>query len=171
MTSIAFLKLQAKNLFRDYKTQTSHEDAVLGKSYTYDPKHFKIGNILSDYKHVLEECHWDEGNLSLMNIQHIFANMRGFEKWADLVSAFEAEPELEKLLFDHQEKISADEWRWRVSTKERYKKAALTPNERLTMLKEYLLHANKGTSKTYFEDYRLGSTNPLEIFMGLPNGV
>lgn len=157
MTSIAFLKLQTKNLFRDYKTQTSYDDAVLGKSYTYTPKHFDIGRILSDFKHVLEECHWDEGSLSLMNIQHIFANMRGFEKWADLVKAHEAEPELGKLLFDNQEKISVDAWRWQVSTKEHYKKAALTPDERLAMLKEYLLQANKGVSKTYFLDYRLNT--------------
>jgi hypothetical protein len=171
MTSIAFVKLQAKNLFRDYRTQTSHHDAVLGKSYKYTPKHFDIGRILSDFSDVLEECRWDEGNLTLMNIQHIFANMRGYEKWTDLVSAFEAEPELEKLLFDHQEKISADEWRWRVSTKERYKKTALTPDEKLVMLKEHLLRVNKGASKTYFEDYRFGTPTPFERFMRLPEEV
>ncbi|MBX3521202.1 MAG: hypothetical protein KF835_14415 [Xanthobacteraceae bacterium] len=155
MRSIDFIKLQAKNLFRDYKTQTSHDDAVLGKSYAYDPKHFDIGKVLSDYKHILKACRWDEGNLTLMNIQHVFANMRGFEKWADFVKAFEAEPELEKLLFDNQEKLSVDAWRWQVSTKEHYKKASLTTDERLAMLKEYFLHANKGVSKTYFLDYRL----------------
>jgi hypothetical protein len=160
MPSIAFLKLQAKNLFRDYKTQTSL-DAVTGKYYTYNPKHFDIGRILLDYKHILEECHWDEANLTLMNIQHIFANMRGFEKWADLVKAHEAEPELGSLLFKNQEKISVDEWRWRVSTKEHYKRSALTPEERLAMLKEYLLHANKGTGKKYFKDYRLNTRNGI----------
>lgn len=157
MSSIDFPKLQAKNLFRDYKTQSSHQDAVRGTSYNYDPKHFDIGKILSDYKHVLKECHWDEGSLTLMNIQHIFAKMRGFDKWTDLVKAHEAEPELGRLLFDNQDKISVDAWRWEVSTKEHYKKAALTREERLAILKQYLLYANKGVSKTYYKDYRLNS--------------
>lgn len=165
--TIAFVKLQAKNLYRDYKTQTPHQDAA-GKSYTYQPKYFDIARILVDYKNVLDECRWDEGSLTLMNIQHIFANMRGFKTWANLVKAHESEPELGKLMFDNQEKISVDEWRWRVSTKERYKKAALTPEERLALLKDYLLHANKGASKTYYKDYRLGTPTPFERFMRLP---
>lgn len=167
MSPNAYLKLHSKNLFRDYKTQTSN-DAAPGKPYTYNPKYFDIEKILSDYKEVLEECHWDEGSLTLMNIQHIFANMRGFDKWDHLVKAHEAEPELGKLLFDNQDKISIDEWRWQVSTKQYYKKSPLTSEERLAMLKEYLLHANKGASKKYYKDYRLGTPTPFERFMRLP---
>lgn len=167
MPSIDFFKLQVKNLFRDYKTQASYNDPALGKSYTYNPKHFDIGRILSDHRHILEECRWDEGSLSLMNIQHIFANMRGFKKWANFLKAYEAEPELGKLLFDNQEKISVSEWRWRVSTREHYKRVALSREERLAMLKEYLLHVNKGTSKKYFLDYRLGTRTAIEEFLSM----
>ena len=74
MTHIEFFKLQAKNLFRNYKTQTSYIDNVDGNSYyTYDPKYFDIERIFLEYD-------WDEENFSLMKAQHLFALMLGFEK-------------------------------------------------------------------------------------------
>ncbi len=46
MTHIEYFKLQAKNLFRDYKTKTSHVDEADGNSYyKYDPKYFDVDAI------------------------------------------------------------------------------------------------------------------------------
>lgn len=104
MTHIEYFKLQAKNLFRDYKTQTHYIDQTDGNTYCkYNPKYFDIDAIFVDYD-------LNEENLSLMRIQHIFAQMLGFEKWTALSKASEAELELAKLLFDNQDKIFLEEW-------------------------------------------------------------
>jgi len=50
-----------------------------------------------------------------MKAQHIIALMSGFDKWADLVKASEAELDLAKLLFDNQDKISIEHWRKYIS--------------------------------------------------------
>jgi hypothetical protein len=97
MTHIEYFKLQAKNLFRDYKTQTSYIDEVDGYSYyTYTPKYFDIDSIFLEYN--LDEE--DEENLTLMKAQHLFSLMLGFEKWADILKASEARLELARLLWD-----------------------------------------------------------------------
>ena len=104
MTHIEYFKLQAKNLFRDYKTQTSYIDDVDGNTYyKYAPKFFDIDGIILAYD-------LDEDNLSLMKLQHIIAQMLGFEKWADLSKASNAELELAKQLFDNQDKIFLEDW-------------------------------------------------------------
>ena len=104
MTYIEYFKLQAKNLFRDYKTQTSYIDDVDDFTYyEYAPKFFDINEIINAYD-------LDEENLSLMKIQHIFAQMLGFKKWADLSKASEAKLELAKQLFDNQDKIFLENW-------------------------------------------------------------
>lgn len=105
MSNIDFFKLQAKNLFRDYKTQT-----IVDGNYTYSPKFFDIESIFFSYHGFFDNDGWDEGNLTLMKIQHLFAYMYSFDKWADLVNASEAELELTKLLFDNQHKISFEDW-------------------------------------------------------------
>ena len=104
MTHIEYFKLQAKNLFRDYKTQTSYIDDVDGNTYyKYAPKFFDIDGIILAYD-------LDEDNLSLMKLQHIIAQMLGFEKWANLSKASNAELELAKQLFDNQDKIFLEDW-------------------------------------------------------------
>ena len=51
MTPIEYLKLQAKNLHKDFKTQTSSFDPKLGRNvYDYEPKYFKIHDLVSDLK-------------------------------------------------------------------------------------------------------------------------
>lgn len=104
MNHIEFFKLQAKNLFRDYKTKTPYVDKVDGYTYyNYDPKFFDVDRILLEFD-------YDEENFTLMNAQHIIALMIGFRKWADLLKASTAELELAKLLFDNQHKISFEDW-------------------------------------------------------------
>ena len=164
MTPIAYLKLQAKNLYHDYKTQASRpdeeeHDLVL---YDYDPTYFDVGSILFDYEYILEECHWKEDELMLGNFQHIFAVMLGFKKWADLVNASEAELELAKLRFDNQHKISLIEWETIIEDTEadlRLKhNAYLDAQGRLDYFKHGLAH-NDGPPAIGC-DYRLKITSP-----------
>ena len=113
MTYIEYFKLQAKNLFKDYKTKSPYFDnAIDDYSYEYNPKYFNIEEIIMAYD-------LDEDNFSLMNAQHIIAIIVGFNKWTDLLKASEAELELAKLLFDNQDKISLDDWEMYIAGAER----------------------------------------------------
>jgi hypothetical protein len=147
MTHIEFFKLQAKNLFRDYKTQTSYIDDSDGKSYySYNPKYFDIEGIFLDFD-------WDEENFSLMNAQHLFALMLGFEKWADLLKASETELELARLLFDYQDKIDLEDWRMYIAGAEFDNKTTFDTGERIEIFKN--IFANVDGHSNPFGDYRL----------------
>ncbi len=145
MTQIAYFKRQAKNLFKDYKTKTPYIDNVDGNSYyKYDPKYFDIDGILIDYD-------YDEDDFSLMKAQHIIALMIGFDKWADLLKASEAELELAKLLFDNQDKIGIEDWKMYIAAAEPDNKITFDPETRIVIFKQVFL--NGGNFKN--SDYRL----------------
>ncbi len=154
MKHIAYFKLQAKNLLKDYKTQTPYIDSVDGNSYHgYSPKYFDIDRILLEYDGTLHECRWDEDNLGLMQIQHIFAQMLGFKKWADLLNASEAELALVKLLFDNQHKISIEDWDIYISGVENDNHSVLDTETRLDVFTN--VFANVEGHHNPFGDYRL----------------
>ena len=149
MTPIAYFKLQAKNLLRDYKKRTSTIDTVDGRShYAYDAKYFDIDAILVDFD-------WDEDDFSLMKAQHTIAIIAGFRKWADLAKASVAELELAKLLFDHQDKMNAEEWAMYVAHAEHDNKTTLEAEARLEIYKQVV--SRDGGPRSQFLDYRLTS--------------
>lgn len=50
MNTIDYFKLQAKNLLRDFKTQTPLVGKTIGDfQYEYSPKYFQIYDIISDF--------------------------------------------------------------------------------------------------------------------------
>lgn len=141
MTHIKYFKLQAKNLFKDYKTQTHYIDDTDGDTYyKYDPKYFDVDAIFLDYD-------LDEENLGLMQVQHILAQMLGFKKWAALSKASEAELELTKLLFDNQDKIFLQEWEMTYGSYD--------AESKLEILKQILLDVEEYHNP--FPDYRLST--------------
>jgi hypothetical protein len=147
MTPIVYLKLQAKNLFRDYKTRTSFINKADGNSYyKYEPKYFDVDSILLDYD-------WNEENFSLMKAQHTIALMAGFRKWADLSKASKVELELAKLLFDNQDKINAEEWGMYIVDAERQNNTTFDPESRLEIFKQVFVNVEGHRSD--FVDYRL----------------
>lgn len=148
MNHIDYFKLQAKNLFRDYKTKKKGDENF----YTYSPKYFDIENIFISY-HGFFDDGWDEGALTLMKIQHLFAYMLGFNKWADLVNAPEAELELAKLLFDNQHKISVDDWEMYIAGVEHDHKENYETEGRIEIFK--LVFANSEGHHNPFGDFRL----------------
>mgnify|MGYP001065995695 FL=1 len=90
MDKIAYFKLQAKNLFRDFKTQRLDEEGLT----QYSPRFFKdIGWLLLDYD-------IDEENFCLMKAQHLVAQLSGFNSWSELIHASDDALELGKLLLD-----------------------------------------------------------------------
>ncbi|MFW0778212.1 MAG: hypothetical protein ACN2B6_10905 [Rickettsiales bacterium] len=142
MKHIDFFKLQAKNLFKDYKTQFVTESGI----YDYKPKYFDINGIFVDFD-------WNEENLSLMKIQHLFAVLIGFESWADLANASEAELELAKLLFDNQHKISLDDWKMYIADAGQDNNTTFDTESRIEIFKA--VFANVEGHHNPFGDYRI----------------
>lgn len=104
MKPIEYLKLQAKNLHKDFKTQKPYPDAEYGDHfYDYEPRYFDMNAILIGFD-------IDQDNFTLMNAQHIIARLVGFGKWTELSKASDEAQELSKLLFDNMHKICIEEW-------------------------------------------------------------
>lgn len=148
MNYIAFFKLQAKNLLKDFKTQEKYYDDVVDNYlFRYKPKFFDIDNIVVTYD-------LDETNLpSLMKTQHFIAQLVGFNKWNDLIKASEIELELAKLLFDNQHKLSLDDWSCYVTEAEMMNKMKFSAEEKLGMFKIVFLKDGKFAAMP--NDFRL----------------
>ena len=145
MTHVDFFKLQAKNLFRDYKTKTPYIDEVDGNTYyRYSPKYFDIDGILLDFD-------YDEKEFSLMKAQHVLALKIGFSKWSDLLKASPAELELAKLLFES--KVDAEEWEMYIIGAERDNQTEFDPESRIEIFKQVFLDG--GAIELYQDSHRL----------------
>lgn len=157
MTIIDYFKLQAKNLFRDYKTKTPYIDEVDGNTYySYTPKYFDIDTIFCEYD-------IDEENFSLMNAQHIIAKVVGFNKWIDLIKSSKLELELAKLLFDNQDKINIEEWDMYITGVERDNQTTFDIGSRLEIFKHVFV--NVEGHKSMFSDYRLNKiTDETQVY-------
>jgi hypothetical protein len=133
MNHIDFFKLQAKNLYRDFKTQKTVLDEE-GNSYSeYEPKFFDIDAIFEDYE-------IDNEDFSLMNAQHLVARLLRFNKWSDLINATKPELELAKLKFVNQNKIPLIEWDIQVAGVEREHDMVFEPQDELDYYKHCLSH-------------------------------
>lgn len=109
---LEYFKLQAKNLFEDYKTKTPYYDNLIDDYlYEYSPEYFDIEEIICSYD-------VDEENFSLKEAQSIIADMSGFNKWTALLKALESELELAKLLFDNRDIIDIENWQMYISKAE-----------------------------------------------------
>ena len=94
MTNIEFFKLQAKNLFSDYKSRMYNDS---DGTYDYFPCFFTdINDIIFNFE--IDE----EEPFTLMNAQHVIARLAGFYKWTELIKASESGLELGKLLLTNR---------------------------------------------------------------------
>lgn len=133
MHTIDYLKLQAKNLFRDYKTKKLFFDSDVNHFlYAYSPKYFDIEGLFLYYD-------IDEDNFTLMNAQHIIAQLCFFEKWAMLLKASDDELELAKLLFDHQDKVDMYSWPDYIAQAEEMNQTTFDAEIRINIFKEFIL--------------------------------
>ena len=136
MNTIDYFKLQAKNLYKDFKTKTP----VLDKTttaflYEYTPKYFDIEMIISDFG-------IDEENFSLMNAQHVIAKIANFDKWAELIKASTAELELAKLLYDHQNKINLIRWNIYIADAQSMNETKLDKEIQVEIFKQVVIEEN-----------------------------
>ena len=147
MKPFDYFKHQAKNLHRDYKSQISSFDASLNMHlYVYHPKYFDIDSLVSDYG-------IDEEKFTLMNAQHIIAQLVGFVKWQEMLKASDHEVELAKLLFDNMHKISAEEWYEYISRVESDNNVTFDAKRKLEIFKQ--VFANVEGHQSLYTDYRL----------------
>jgi len=136
MNTIDYFKLQAKNLYRDFKTKTPISDKVINDFlYEYTPKYFDIDQIVLDFD-------IDEENFSLMNAQHLIANLAGFDKWATLLKASAPELELSKLLFDNQHLVDERSWSDYIASSESLSQTKFDAELRLEIFKQVVLEDN-----------------------------
>jgi len=149
MKPLVYFKLQAKNLFKDYKSRTIYVDEMDGQThFAYKPKYFDIDQIFLDFD-------WPEEKFSLMKAQHFFALMLGFRKWADLLKATDEELELAKLLWDNQHKISLIDWQDYIASAEADNNAEFDVASRIAIFKR--VFANVDGHHSLSVDYRLKS--------------
>lgn len=153
MTPIEYLKLQAKNLHKDFKTQTSSFDPKLGqKVYNYEPKYFWFDMLVDDFK-------IDEERFKLGNAQHIIAKLCGFTKWIELLEASPARTDLAILLFDNMDRVEVRDWEEYIFGVESENKVTIDDDFRLQIFKEIFLEREQ---EVYYDEYRI---SPEERFV------
>ncbi|HVW98734.1 MAG TPA: hypothetical protein VHA56_22390 [Mucilaginibacter sp.] len=151
---IEYLKLQAKNLHKDFKTQTSSFDPKLRRNvYGYDPRFFKIDLLVNDFN-------INEENFKLGNAQHVIAKLCGLEKWSDLLKASPAKVELSILLYTNMDKHEVRDWDQYVLDIETENNVKLDDEFKLQTFKEGFLDWQQDV---YYEDYRLSKDEDTEI--------
>ncbi|RZJ91152.1 MAG: hypothetical protein EOO20_05960 [Chryseobacterium sp.] len=154
MTPIEYLKLQAKNLHKDFKTQTSSFDPKLRRNvYEYDSRFFKIDLLIDDFN-------INEENFKLGNAQHVIAKLCGLEKWTDLSKASPAKIELSFLLYTNMDMLEVRDWDKYVSDIETANNVKLDDEFKLQIFKEGFLEWQQDLT---YDDYRLSKDEVDEI--------
>jgi hypothetical protein len=150
MKTINYLKLQAKNLHRDFKTQKTYFDSSLGVNlFEYAPKFFDVDALVTDFS-------IDEKHFKLMNAQHIISKLAGFEKWTEMLKASDSALELSVLLFDNMHKIKHEEWKIYIFNLEDENNVILDDEDRMDIFKLVFADVDGHQSDGY--DYRLTKT-------------
>ncbi|HAT6826466.1 TPA: hypothetical protein JAN09_11990 [Legionella pneumophila] len=131
---IEYFKIQANNLFEDYKTQTPYfDDVIEDYLYQYSPKLFDIDEIILQFD-------VDEKNFSLIDAQGIITYFCGFRKWTDLLKASESELELAKLLLDNRHIIDIEDWDMYMAGVEQENDTTFDPESKIEILKKIFLN-------------------------------
>lgn len=158
MNTIDYFKLQAKNLHRDFRTKKPVFDEAIGDFlYEYEPIYFDVNGIVCDFD-------LDEDNFSLMNAQHVIAQIAGFEKWTELLRASPSELELAKLLFDNQDIIHVITWIDYISEVEEMNQTKYDSESKLGIYKEQFLESR--IFEDPFPDYLLKNNISRESSAG-----
>ncbi|MXN91119.1 hypothetical protein GR160_07735 [Flavobacterium sp. Sd200] len=154
MEPIEYLKLQAKNLHKDFKTQTISYDPKLRRNvYGYDPKFFKFDLLVDDFS-------INEEKFTLMNAQHIIAKLCGLDKWTELSTASPAKIELSVLLYTNMDRLEVRDWDQYVLDIETSNNVKLEDEFKLKIFKEGFLQWQEDV---YYEDYRLSKDDDDQI--------
>lgn len=147
MEPINYFKLQAKNLLKDYKTRFFNQEEGW---YDYQPKNFDVTQIFLDFGINDDK---EDFSFTLMNAQHIIAQLAGFRNWKDLANASLPEQELAHLLYDNAHKINIDEWYMYIKDAEAMNHTTFNAETKIEILKEVFL--KKDLHRSWTIPYRL----------------
>ena len=159
MNIIEYFKLQAKNLYKDFKTQKTYFDSNYGRNqYEYAPKFFDVDALITDFG-------IDENHFKLMNAQHIIANLVGFSKWTEMIDASPSALKLAKLLFDNMHKIRNEEWEYYILDVENENNVIFDDEDRLDIFKTVFAdvdgHQTDGYDYRVVRNQNLSAENPI----------
>lgn len=108
MNQIEFIKHQAKNLFKDWQTQSITTGSDGSISYHYDSKFYDVESLFSYFE-------WDDKDrreIILARAQHLISKMLGYKQWNDLIHVPEIELELaEVLLRRFKSALDIENWK------------------------------------------------------------
>lgn len=153
METIEYFKLQAKNLYKDFKTQKSYFDANYDRElYQYTPKYFDIDILILDFD-------IEEDNFTLMKAQHYIANLAGFRKWTEMLDTSSSALKLSELLFKNMHKISVIEWDIYISAQQRENGFAFDDDLKLDIFETVFGQVDDHQSDGY--DYRLSQSEKI----------
>lgn len=161
MTNIEFFKLQAKNLFSDYKSRVYDDSEGI---YEYFPRFFSdINDIIFNFE--IDE----EDAFTLMNAQHVIARLAGFYKWNELIKASESGLELGKLLLTNRidylkkvpiitndESMIVEDWKFFLAENDLQD---CDDETKLNIFKEYFLQQDKVIKQLRKEKISVNFTN------------
>ena len=131
-TSIQYFKLQAKNFFRDFKTQELGEDGL----YCYKPRFF------NDLNEIIVSFDINEDDFSLMKAQQIIAYLSGVQNWTELIHAEQTKLEIARILLENRTNPESlfptvDEWKYYIDTVEQMN-GPISEEEKLELLQYFL---------------------------------
>lgn len=164
MTNIEFFKLQAKNLFSDYKSRVYNDSEDV---YEYHPRFFSdIDDIIFNFE--IDE----EEPFTLMNAQHVVARLAGFYKWNDLIKSSESALELGKLLLTNRidylkkvpiivndESMIVEDWKFFL---EENNFQGCDDETKLKIFKDYFMQEDKIIKKLRKEKISIDFTNDVK---------
>lgn len=154
MKTIEYLKLQAKNLYKDFRTQKISDSSFGVKLFEYAPSFFDVDALVTDFN-------IDENNFTLMTAQHIIAKLAGFTKWTEMLKASNFSLELAKLLFDNMHKISTEEWESYVFVLENENNVVFDDETKLDIFKTVFANVEGHMSNGF--DYHLNKRDDPSI--------
>lgn len=110
MSNLEFFKKEAKNLLKDWKTQTKSVGSDSSVSFSYSPKFYNVKDLFLSY----EFSDKDEQDIKLSCAQHLIAKIAGFKKWNELIQASPKRLELAELLVRQVKNDFNDDYNGRV---------------------------------------------------------
>ena len=103
MQKINYFKLQAKNLFRDWKL-SGLPNQKENDEVTNEGRYFDVAAIARDF-------YVDNENFKLMHAQHIIAKLAGFQKWNDFIGTTADELDNAKIRYGESKYLTPENQR------------------------------------------------------------
>ena len=110
MSNLELFQKEAKNLLKDWKTQTKTVESDGSVAYSYSPKFYDVKNLFLYY----EFSDKNEQDIKLSRVQHLIAKIASFKKWNELIQSSSGHLEFAELLVRQAKNDFNDDYNGRV---------------------------------------------------------